>query len=166
MRQRRKPGIKSCLILPSINRSVFEYDGRSKRDTICYMTRPHKHPEMAQLLRKKYGRKVIEIVDCSETAVAETLKNARVFVWRGDDKEGSPRPPKEALVAGCVVVGLESDLNERYHTEFGIRCATVDELLRRTGEALEMPVPTVQERAIVRDSATEKKRTGWLFSPA
>ncbi len=115
------PNISALLILPSINRSVFEYDGRPKRNLICYMTRPHKHPETAELLRQKYGGKVMEIVDCSEREVAEILKSAKVFVWRGDDKEGSPRPPKEALVAGCVVVGLQSDLSEQYHTNFGIK---------------------------------------------
>jgi len=152
--------IRTSLILPSINRTIFEYDGRSKQDTICYMTRAHKHPEMAAQLRKKYGRKVVEIVNCTEAAVAETLKNAKAFVWRGDDKEGSPRPPKEALVAGCVVVGLESDLNEKYHTNMGVRCSTVKEVIRMAGKALEMPVPTLEERAIVRDSEDEKK--DWL----
>lgn len=32
-----------------------------------------------------------------------------IFVWRGNANEGSPRPPKEALVAGSIVVGLESE---------------------------------------------------------
>lgn len=92
--------------------------------------------------------------------MAEALKKAKVFVWRGADKEGSPRPPKEALVAGCWVVGLESDLNEGYHTDFGIRCSTVDELIKMAGEALKMPMPTEGQRAIIRDSKEEKQ--DWL----
>lgn len=152
--------ISTALILPSIERAVFEYQGSPKQELICYMTRPQKHPETARLLRDKYGDKVLEIVDFSEAEVAAALRAAKVFVWRGDDKEGSPRPPKEALVAGCIVVGLESDLNERYHTDFGIRCATVDELIEMAGAALQMPMPTNEQRAVVRDSEDEKQ--DWL----
>jgi hypothetical protein len=147
----------TVLILPSINRAVFEYDGRPKKDIICYITRPDKHPETACLLRERYGDKVIEIVNSSEADVAETLKCAKVFVFRGHQWEGSPRPPKEALVAGCVVVGLEADLNERYHTDFGIRCSTVDELIKMSGEALKMEIPSADERSVVRDSKQEKR---------
>jgi hypothetical protein len=154
------PNSSTALILPSIDRSVFEYQGGPKKEIICYMTRPLKHPETAQLLREEYGDKVMEIVDFSEAEVAEALRKAKVFVWRGDDKEGSPRPPKEALVAGCIVVGLDSDLNERYHTDFGVRCSTVDELIRMAGEALKMPMPTEEERSVVRDSREEKQ--DWL----
>lgn len=148
------------LIFPSLDRSVFEYDGRDKAEQICYMPRPNKHPEMAQLLRARYGSDVVEIVDRSEAEVAETLKGAKVFVWRGDGMEGSPRPPKEALVAGCVVVGLVSDLNESYHTGFGLPCSTVDEVVLRAGEALRMPMPSEEERSVIRDSKDE--RADWL----
>jgi hypothetical protein len=89
--------------------------------------------------------------------VAEILKDAKVFVWRGDEKEGSPRPPKEALVAGCTVVGLESDLDDRYATGFGVRCSTVEDLIEMAGKALDMPMPTAQERSVVRDSAQEQE---------
>jgi hypothetical protein len=154
------PNMPTILILPSINRSIFEYDGRSKKDIICYMTSPRKYPETACLLREKYGDKVMEIVKFSEAEVAEALKNAKVFVWRGNDKEGSPRPPKEALVAGCVVVGLESDLDEKYHTNFGLRCSTVDELIQMAGEALNMPIPNDEMRSVVRDGKEEKQ--DWL----
>jgi hypothetical protein len=154
------PDIPTALILPSIDRAVFEYDGRPKQEIIAYITRPHKHPETAQLLRDQYGGKVLEIANCSESQVAEALKDAKVFVWRGDDKEGSPRPPKEALVAGCNVVGLESDLNEAYHTDFGSRCATVDELILVAGEALKMQMPTEAQRSVVRDGKDEQK--DWL----
>jgi hypothetical protein len=154
------PNIPTALILPSIKRSLFEYDGRPKRDVICYMTRPRKHPDTARLLRAAYGDKVLEIVDYSEAEVAEVLRSAKVFVWRGNEQEGSPRPPKEALVAGCVVVGLESDLNESYHTNWGVRCATVDELIHMAGRALEMPTPSEEQRSVVRDSAEEKP--DWL----
>lgn len=158
--QGQHPNIPAALILPSIKRSVFEYDARPKKDTICYMTKPHKHPETAGLLRALYGDRVLEIVNSTEAEVAESLRSAKVFVWRGNDKEGSPRPPKEALVAGCVVVGLESDLNDRYHTDFGVRCSSVDELIRAAGEALEMPIPTAEQRSVVRDS--EEERQDWL----
>jgi hypothetical protein len=63
-------------IRPSINRGVFEYDGRPKENTISYMTRPDKHPEIAGLLRDRYGDRVVEIVDRSEAEVAEMLKKA------------------------------------------------------------------------------------------
>ena len=154
------PKMPATLTLPSINRSIFEYDGRPKKDIICYMTRPDKHPETAILLRDAYGDSVKEIINLSEGDVAETLKDAKVFVWRGHITEGSPRPPKEALVAGCTVVGLESELNERHHTNFGTRCSTVDELIQMAGEALKMPIPTEQERSVVRDSTEEKQ--DWL----
>lgn len=158
--QEQHPNMPTALILPSIDRSVFEYDGRPKRDIICYMTRSDKHPETASLLRREYGDKVMEIIEFSEAEVAEALKNAKVFVWRGDDREGSPRPPKEALVAGCVVVGLESDLNENHHTDFGIRCSSVHELIQRAGEALKTPAPTDEQRSVIRDSTEEKQ--DWL----
>ncbi|MGZ5023194.1 MAG: hypothetical protein ACXWAX_11470, partial [Chthoniobacterales bacterium] len=151
------PALPMSLIRPGINRSVFEYDGRPKQDVICYMTRPHKHPETVALLRKRYGNKVVEIVNCSEAEVAEILKGAKIFVWRGNDKEGSPRPPKEALVAGCVVVGLTSDLNADFHTDFGLQCDTLNELIKRCDEALVMPVPTAVERSVVRDAEEEKR---------
>lgn len=154
------PKLETALVLPSINRAVFEYQGEPKREIVCYMTRPRKHPGMAQLLRREYGDKVLEIVNFSEREVAEALKSAKVFVWRGDDKEGSPRPPKEALVAACQVLGLESDLNERYHTDFGIRCKSVEELIHMAGEALRMPLPTIEQRSVVRDSREEKQ--DWL----
>jgi hypothetical protein len=141
---------------PSINRRVFEYDGRPKQKTIGYMTRPDKHPELADLLKERYGDIVIEIVNRSETEVADMLKSAKVFVYRGNDKEGSPRPPKEALVAGCIVVGLYEDLNEGYHTDFGLKCASVDELIEKAGEALEMPAPKQAEGDVVRDGEEEK----------
>jgi hypothetical protein len=150
-----QPQLSTALITPSINRSIFEYDGRPKKERICYMTRNHKHPETAQLLRQRYGDKLMEIVALPEVEVAEALKDARVFVWRGNDKEGSPRPPKEAFVAGCVVVGLKTDLNEDYVTDFGIRCSTVAEVVEMAGEALTMPLPTEEERAVVRDSREE-----------
>lgn len=161
--KKQHPKMRATLILPSINRSVFEYDGRQKKDTICYMTRPHKHPETAQLLRKQYGSQVLEIVDFSEAEVAEALKDSKVFVWRGHDKEGSPRPPKEALVAGCIVVGLESDLKQEYHINFGIGCSDVDELIQMAGEALKMPIPGADERSVVRDSKEEKRDFLALF---
>lgn len=144
-------------LLPSINRNVFEYDGRPKNDVICYMTRPNKHPEIAPLLRARYGDKVVEIVNRSEAEVAEILKSAKVFVCRGNDQEGSPRPPKEALVAGCIVVGLHEDLNSAYHTDFGVRCSSLEELVVKAGEALQMPVPSDSDRAVVRDMEEEKR---------
>jgi hypothetical protein len=148
--------VPTALLHPGIDRKLFEYDGREKRDLICYMTRPHKHPKTADLLRDRYGDKVVEIVDRHETEVAEILKSARVFVWRGTDMEGSPRPPKEALVAGCVVVGLAADLDAAHHIDFGLRCATIDELLETAGHALSLPIPTAAERAIIRDVIEEK----------
>lgn len=154
------PNTPARLILPSIDRSIFEYDGRRKNEDICYMTRPYKHPEMAGLLRDRYGDKVVEIVGRSEAEVAEILKSAKVFVWRGDGMEGSPRPPKEALVAGCIVVGLESDLSEKYHTAFGLRCSTVDEVIQMAGEALNMTLPGDGERSVIRDCKLE--RADWL----
>ena len=103
------------------------------------------------------GDKVVEIAGRTEAEVAELLRDARVFVWRGAEKEGSPRPPKEALVAGCVVVGLDVELHAGYAIDFGLRCADVDELVRMAGEALKMPIPTVAERAVVRDKAAEEE---------
>ena len=154
------PRMATVLIAPSIDRSIFEYDGRTKKDLICYMTTPRKHPETAERLRHRYGDRFCEIRDRSEREVAEILKAAKVFVWRGNDQEGSPRPPKEALVAGCLVVGLKSDLSDRYLTNFGIQCATVDELLEMAGEALRMPMPTAEERGVVRDKKEEM--ADWL----
>jgi hypothetical protein len=158
--QDQNPNLKTVLILPSIDRRIFEYDGRPKQDVICYMTRPHKHPETAGYLRDMYRDKVMEIIDAHEKQVAEALRNAKVFVWRGHEYEGSPRPPKEALVAGCVVVGLASDLSEKQHINFGIRCASEEELIKMAGEALDMPVPLDEQRAVVRDSKEEKR--DWL----
>jgi hypothetical protein len=154
------PDISATLIAPSITRSVFEYQGERKQDIICYMTRPHKYPETAHYLRHEYGDRLLEIKNFSETEVAQSLRQSKVFVWRGDEKEGSPRPPKEALVAGCNVVGLATDLHERYHTDFGIRCSSLDELIQMAGEALRMPMPTAEQRSVVRDSTEEKQ--DWL----
>jgi hypothetical protein len=151
------PGMSSTVLLPSINRAVFEYRGEQKQDQICYMTRAHKHPEIADLLRERYGSKVVEIVNRTETEVAHMLKTSKVFVARGADKEGSPRPPKEALVAGCVVVGLKTDLNPSHHTNFGLRCDTIEEIIDRCAEALLMPIPSEQERSSIRDVEVEKQ---------
>jgi hypothetical protein len=151
------PAMPSTVLLPSINRGIFEYRGEQKEDRICYMTRPGKYPEFANLLRERYGSKVLEIVDQTEADVARILKTSKVFVTRGNDKEGSPRPPKEALVAGCVVVGLKTDLNPSYHTDFGLRCDTTEEMIERCAEALTMPIPSEEERSCVRDVEQEKK---------
>lgn len=150
----------TVLLLPSIDRKIFEYDGREKRDLIAYMTRPDKFPETAQLLRRRYPDNVLEIIDRPETEVADMLKNAKVFVWRGDHMEGSPRPPKEALVAGCVVVGLARDLDSAHHTDFGFRCDTVDDLIEAAGTALTLPLPSYADRALVRD--VEEEKQDWL----
>jgi hypothetical protein len=150
----------TAFIAPSIDRSIFEYDGRPKKNQICDMTRPHKHPEIAQRLRRRYGDKLVEIVNFTETEVAEALKDARVFVWVGNDKEGSPRPPKEALVAGCVVVGLKSDLHQDYHIDFGVKCSSMDELIEVAGESLTLPLPSLEERAVIRDKKEEMR--DWL----
>jgi hypothetical protein len=154
------PEMPTTVLLPSINRAVFEYRGEQKQDQICYMTRPHKHPEIADLLRERYGSKVVEIVNRTETEVAHILKTSKVFVARGADKEGSPRPPKEALVAGCVVIGLKTDLNPSHHTDFGLRCDTIAEIIDRCAEALLMPIPSEQERSSIRDVEVEKQ--DWL----
>lgn len=158
--RRQNPRLPTRLIRATIQRSVFEYDQRPKQDIIAYMTRPHKHPETAVVLRDRYGDRVVEIVNQTEAGVAEILKTAKVFVWRGAETEASPRPPKEALVAGCVVVGLASELAEKHGLNFGVKCADVDELIHRAGEALQMPMPTPAERAVVRDGATEAQE--WL----
>ena len=44
--------------------------------------------------------------------------------------------------------------------DFGIKCRDEEELLQKAGEALQMPIPSVAERAIVRDSADEAR--DWL----
>jgi len=154
--KRQLPGMPVVLIRPSIQRTIFEYDGRPKRHTICCMPRSHKHPTLGQQLRETHGDAVVEITNCTETEVAESLKSAKVFVWRGNDQEGSPRPPKEALVAGCVVVGLESELHCRFGVNFGVRCRSVEELVARAGEALHMPIPSSVERSLIRDSREEE----------
>ena len=52
--KQQNPKLRTVLIEPSIHRSIFEYDGRPKREQICYMTRAHKFPETAGLLRERY----------------------------------------------------------------------------------------------------------------
>jgi hypothetical protein len=158
------PHLKTQLIAPSIDRRPFEYDGRRKQKLICYFTRPDKHPETAQALRHRYGDCVVEIQGRTEREVAEILKDAKVLVWRGHDKEGSPRPPKEALVAGCVVVGLERDLHARLGTNFGIKCRNIDELVTAAGVALGAPTPSASERALVRHSDEERKDWALLIN--
>ncbi|HLM58847.1 MAG TPA: hypothetical protein VK422_22275 [Pyrinomonadaceae bacterium] len=54
-------------------------------------------------------------------------------------------------------------LNELYHTDFGVRCSSVEELITKAGEALKMPTPAAEERALVRDSAEEKRDWHSLF---
>ena len=101
------------VVRPAINKKIFEYDGRPKKKQVCYMTKGKKSPELALLLRERFGNAFVEIVNQPESKVAEILKESKVFVWRGNEKEGSPRPPKEAFVAGCVVVGLKDDEREK-----------------------------------------------------
>lgn len=149
------PAMPTAVFEGSIDRAVFEYDGRPKRDWICCMPRAHKSPEVADLLRARYGARVVEIVGRREAEVAELLRSAKVFVWWGNDKEGSPRPPKEALVAGCVVVGLASDLHVRHATGFGLPCSSIGDVIERAGDALSFPIPSAVERAVVRDSRQE-----------
>jgi hypothetical protein len=52
---------------------------------------------------------------------------------------------------------LASDLDAAHHTDFGLRCATVEELIETAGQALSLPIPTETERAIIRDVEEEKK---------
>jgi hypothetical protein len=58
---------------------------------------------------------------------------------------------------GCVVVGLHQDLNAAYHTDFGIQCGSVEELIEKAGDALQLPIPDESERSIVRDIEEEKR---------
>ena len=153
------PQLPTKIIAAGINRRPFEYDGRTKRDQICYFTRADKHPETAAALRERYGERVVEIFGNTESEVAEILKQAKALVWRGHDKEGSPRPPKEALVAGCVVVGLKKDLHPQFSTDFGMKCDTLEELLEAPAFALRSEIPSMGERALVRDS--EQERQDW-----
>jgi hypothetical protein len=155
--RRHAPGLPTMVIVPSIDRRPFEKDGRRKQDRICYFTRADKHPETAAALRARYGNRVVEIAGKTEAAVAETLKDYKVMVWRGHDKEGSPRPPKEALVAGCTVIGLEHDLRPALFTDFGLKCRTLQELLDAPAAGLDLPSPSDAERAVVRDGAEERK---------
>jgi glycosyltransferase involved in cell wall biosynthesis len=155
--KQQQPQLRVKLIRGGVNRNIFDYDGRPKREIICHMTRPHKNPETAALLRERYGDKVVEIVGKSETETAEILKSAKVFVWRGFETEGFGRPPREALAAGCVVVGLAKDLSAEQDINFGMKCRDVDELLQKAGEALQMPIPSPAERAVVRDSEDEAR---------
>ncbi|MEO8486159.1 MAG: hypothetical protein ABI585_07440 [Betaproteobacteria bacterium] len=149
------PTMPTAVFEGSIDRAVFEYDGRPKREWICCMPRTHKSPKVAGLLRARHGDRVVEITGRTEAEVADVLKSAKVFVWWGNDKEGSPRPPKEALVAGCVVVGLASELDVSHAVDFGLRCSSIADVVERAGDALSMPVPGVAERAVVRDNARE-----------
>jgi hypothetical protein len=55
------------------------------------------------------------------------------------------------------VVGLKSDLNADFHTDFGLQCDSVDELLECCNQALAMSVPGESERSVVRDSEEEKR---------
>jgi hypothetical protein len=71
-------------------------------------------------------------------------------------KKARPAHQKEALVAGCVVVGLHEDLKSAYHTDFGVKCSSLDELIEKAGEALEMPAPMQVEHDLVRDGEEEK----------
>ncbi len=152
------PQLRAEVIVPSIDRRPFEYDDRRKVEQICYFTRLDKHPETALALRARYGaHRVIEIVDCSEREVAERLRQAQVMVWRGHRREGSPRPPKEALVAGCHVVGLEDDMRPGLATDFGVKCQSIEELLEAPECLFGRPPPTIAERAVVR-SAREEER--------
>nr|MDQ2868784.1 hypothetical protein [Verrucomicrobiota bacterium] len=103
-----------------------------------------------------YGERVVEVEHRSEAEVAGILRSSKVLVWRGSDKEGSPRPPKEALVAGCHVVGLAHDLDAAHGLDFGIRRDSLAEVIASAGEALRLPIPGEAERAVVRDSADER----------
>ena len=144
---------------PASNVSRFEYDGRAKRNQIVYFTRPDKHPETAVALRERYGDQVVEISGRTEVEVAEILKSAKILVWRGHEKEGSPRPPKEALVAGCVVIGLQQDLHPQFSTDFGMKCESLAELIAAPARAMNSRIPTSSERAVIRDS--EEERRDW-----
>ncbi|MDQ2868851.1 MAG: hypothetical protein M3R59_10675, partial [Verrucomicrobiota bacterium] len=53
--QEHAPQLRHCVIDASIERRRFEYDGRVKRDQICYFMRAEKSPETAALLRERYG---------------------------------------------------------------------------------------------------------------
>jgi hypothetical protein len=56
-----------------------------------------------------------------------------------------------------VVVGLKTDLNPSHHTNFGLRCDTIEEIIDRCAEALLMPIPSEQERSSIRDVEVEKQ---------
>ena len=150
---------KIRVIESSIDINTFKYDGREKKEQVAYMLKQHKHPEMAKLLYAKFGPKYVNILDKTEQEVAEILKDSKVFVWRGWAFEGSPRPPKEAYVAGCHVVGPTNDLSELYGTDFGHKCVSEEDILKTAERLLTEPVAE-PDLSLIRDSKAEKQ--DWL----
>jgi hypothetical protein len=150
---------KIKVIESSININKFKYDGREKKEQVAYMLKQHKHPEMAKLLYSKFGPKYVNIANKTEQEVAEILKDTKVFVWRGWDFEGSPRPPKEAYAAGCHVVGPTNDLSEMYGTDFGYKCNSEEHILNTAEMLLTEPV-IEPDLSLIRDGADEKQ--DWL----
>lgn len=87
---------------------IFPYSGK-KKPQICYM--PRKNSEDARqviniLQAKKLldGFDLISIHGKPEQEVAQILSESLVFMSFGSP-EGSPMPPCEAMLCGCVVVG-------------------------------------------------------------
>src|SRR5262249_41089666 len=123
------PRMATVLIAPSIDRSIFEYDGLTKKDLICYMTTPRKHPETAERTAAPIRRQVLRDPRSFRTRSGGDFEGRESLhlAWQRSGRFAPP--PKEALVAGCLVVGLKSDLSDRYLTNFDTQCATVDEAL-------------------------------------
>lgn len=110
---------KSCIyrIHNSIDYNIFSYQ-ENKRLQIAYMPRKCADDvkQVIQILRERNQLQDwswVPIADISEKSVAKVLKNSALFL-SFSHQEGLPLPPKEAMAAGCVVIGYRGSSGKEY----------------------------------------------------
>lgn len=142
------PQIKIDRIHLGINEAnIFKYNPPAQKErVIAYMPRKNADhikrvlPLLYQIPAIKSGAWVLKPLDkMVYTEIANQLHKAAIFLSFGYP-EGSPMPPKEALISGCLLVGYHGEGGQEYFpasSKLNVPFGAVTEYALKVGEAID-----------------------------
>lgn len=116
------PKLDVARITKSVNTSVFNYDNAKNKKLlrICYMPNRRKNirdtVQILSILRihKALGQfELVPIANKSESDVAAIMRSSLMYL-SFSHQEGLPRPPMEAMLCHCLVVGYHGRGGREY----------------------------------------------------
>lgn len=111
------PAVRVVRFTKAVDPAVFS-EGNEKRRQICFMPRKNQKDaiQILSLLRARGaldGFETLPIDGLPETRVAEIMRESLVFLSLSH-AEGLPRPPMEAMLSECLVVGYHGRGGREY----------------------------------------------------